>query len=138
MTGPLPSARAKQTSPATDSRILPTENFHITPHTDAGLHGREDAVDRSRVPVGDVDSDDVRRINNYRAEYRIPVAPTEELEEVTKFELGPPGRCSPSWPREMLTNQLKDKREVFAVRNVDNQMNAIQSDGRRHIVTTTT
>ena len=74
------TVRASKLHQPTDISILPIEHLHITPQTRAGLHGHEGDIDRSRVPVSDVALDDVLDINNYRAEYRAPVAPAEEIE----------------------------------------------------------
>ena len=89
---------ASKLRPTTDNFILPIELLRVTPQAGACLHGREGDVDRCRVPVHALAEADIGYINRYRAECRAPVNATEEMTEVAKHELGPPGGRSPAFP----------------------------------------
>ena len=57
------------------------------------------------------------------------MAPTGEVDEVIKYELGPPGPRSDFWPREMFTSQLQGEGEVFAVCDAEHQQYTFKFDG---------
>ena len=76
-----------------------------------------------------MEDEDIRRAFRCRAECRAPVDPSEELTEITRYELGPLGGRSPAWPELMFTKTPTQLRTVFAVRIADHYMKAILDGG---------
>ena len=128
---------AAQLHPKTDNYILPKERLHITAQTITGLHGDASNLDTKRVPVQIMDDDDLRRVNSYRAEYRIPNDPKDETDKVLCYQLGPPGGQFNKWPDSMFHKTTPTACKVFTVQNTLHEQRTIIADGTSHVYTTT-
>ena len=64
--------------------------------------------------------------------YRVFATPLQQVEQILRYDLGPPSRRHFGWPRELLKMQVKHEREVYCVRNLKGQQDTVVIEGRAH------
>ena len=128
----------QQLHPKTDNCVLAKERLHITPQTIGGLHADPCSLDFNRVPVQTLQEEDVRRVNNYRADFITPTAPSEAVNETMIYKLGPPGGQSHQWPACMFKGDQPGTCKISSVQNVKHTMKTHKEDNDEHIHVETT